>query len=326
MYAVVAENNTLLMQPYPMPRPAAQQVLIAVQAAGVNRADVMQRHGYYPPPAGASPILGLEVAGIIVELGAQVTAFKVGDRVCALLTSGGYSHYCLAAVGCCLPMLSEHSFAQAAALPEALFTVWSNLIDRANLQAGETLLIHGGSSGIGTMAIQLATALGARVIVTAGSAAKCAACLSLGAALAINYREENFSEVVKQYTAGRGVNVILDIVGGDYLMSNLNCLCEDGRLVQIATQSGHRAALSLLPVMVKRLTITGSTLRNREDSFKAAIAAQLYDKVWPLLAENRIKPVIDQCFALSQAEQAHTRLLSSEHIGKLILRVTHHAI
>lgn len=322
MQAIAVDSNHLILKNYPVPRPTANEVLIKVAAAGVNRADLMQRQGHYPPPSGASELLGLEVAGTIVAVGTKVSDIHIGDKVCALVTGGGYAQYCLASALCCLPMLEKHNFEQAAALPEALFTVWSNVFDRAALTAGETLLIHGGSSGIGTMAIQLAKAFGANVIVTAGSTEKCAACITLGADAAINYQQEDFVEVVKGLTKRQGVAVILDMVGGDYLARNIACLAEDGRLVHIALQHGIHADINLLPVMLKRLTITGSTLRARDDSFKAAIARQLREKVLPLCAENIIKPIIHQTFSLADAEQAHAVLLNSQVIGKLILRVT----
>ncbi|MCX7067692.1 MAG: NAD(P)H-quinone oxidoreductase [Methylococcales bacterium] len=321
MQAIEIEADRLQLTARLMPKPASHQVLIKVVAAGVNRPDIAQRKGLYPPPAGASDILGLEVAGSIVSVGAAVSHLKVGDTVCALVTGGGYAGYCLASALLCLPIPEGLSFIEAAALPETFFTVWSNVFDRAHLSAKETLLVHGGSSGIGVTAIQLAKAFGAKVIVTAGSAAKCKACLELGADAAINYHERDFVEVINQLTQNKGVDVILDIIGGDYFPRNLKCLAYDGRLVQIALQSGIKSEINLLPIMVKRLTITGSTLRARDDAFKADIANKLHKNVWPLLATGKISPVIYTTFALDEAELAHELMESSRHIGKIILEI-----
>ncbi len=321
MQAIEVEADSLQLTARLMPKPASHQVLIKVAAAGVNRPDIAQRKGLYPPPAGASDILGLEVAGTIVVLGAAVSHLKVGDTVCALVTGGGYAGYCLASALLCLPIPEGLSFTEAAALPETFFTVWSNVFDRAHLSAKETLLVHGGSSGIGVTAIQLAKAFGAKVIVTTGSAAKCKACLELGADAAINYHERDFVEVINQLTQNKGVDVILDIIGGDYFSRNLKCLAYDGRLVQIALQQGIKSEINLLPIMVKRLTITGSTLRARDDAFKADIANKLHKNVWPLLATGKISPVIYTTFALDEAELAHELMESSRHIGKIILEV-----
>ncbi len=321
MQAIEVEADSLQLTARLMPKPASHQVLIKVAAAGVNRPDIAQRKGLYPPPAGASDILGLEVAGTIVVLGAAVSHLKVGDTVCALVTGGGYAGYCLASALLCLPIPEGLSFTEAAALPETFFTVWSNVFDRAHLSTKETLLVHGGSSGIGVTAIQLAKAFGAKVIVTAGSAAKCKACLELGADAAINYHERDFVEVINQLTQNKGVDVILDIIGGDYFSRNLKCLAYDGRLVQIALQQGIKSEINLLPIMVKRLTITGSTLRARDDAFKADIANKLHKHVWPLLATGKISPVIYTTFALDEAELAHELMESSRHIGKIILEI-----
>ncbi|MFI3220245.1 MAG: NAD(P)H-quinone oxidoreductase [Methylococcales bacterium] len=321
MQAIEVEADSLQLTARLMPKPASHQVLIKVAAAGVNRPDIAQRKGLYPPPAGASDILGLEVAGTIVVLGAAVSHLKVGDTVCALVTGGGYAGYCLASALLCLPIPEGLSFTEAAALPETFFTVWSNVFDRAHLSAKETLLVHGGSSGIGVTAIQLAKAFGAKVIVTAGSAAKCKACLELGADAAINYHERDFVEVINQLTQNKGVDVILDIIGGDYFSRNLKCLAYDGRLVQIALQQGIKSEINLLPIMVKRLTITGSTLRARDDAFKADIANKLHKHVWTLLATGKISPVIYTTFALDEAELAHELMESSRHIGKIILEI-----
>jgi NADPH2:quinone reductase len=305
----------------PVPSISARQVLVKVAAAGVNRPDAMQRRGVYPPPPGASDIPGLEIAGTIAALGANVSHLTLGDPVCALVTGGGYAEYCLASAALCLPVPVGFDFIRAAALPETFFTVWSNVFDRARLSAGETLLVHGGSSGIGTTAIQLAKAFGARVAVTAGSEAKCAFCLQLGADAAINYRTLDFADAIKQFTDGKGVDVILDMIGGDYLPRNLKCLANDGRLVQIAIQHGAKAEIDLWQVMLKRLTLTGSTLRARDDLFKQEIARKLKEKVWPWLSSGKIRPVIDSVFDLGDAAKAHERLESGQHIGKIILKV-----
>jgi putative PIG3 family NAD(P)H quinone oxidoreductase len=298
-----------------------KQVLIKVKAAGVNRPDLLQRQGVYPPPSGASPILGLEVAGTIIEIGNAVSHFKVGDQVCALVNGGGYAEYCLAYAECCLPIPQGFSFIEAAALPETFFTVWSNVFERGKLSIDETLLVHGGGSGIGTTAIQLGKALGNKVYVTAGSAEKCQRCIELGADAAIDYRNEEFVERIKQLTSGKGVDVILDMIGGDYFPRNLQCLAVEGRLVQIAIQNGAKSEINLWSVMLKRQTITGSTLRARDDSYKGQIANQLHDKVWPLLANGQIKPVIDAVYPLAEAEAAHARMTNNQHFGKIILEI-----
>ncbi len=321
MIAIEIENGVLNPAKRTIPTPSANQVLIKVAAAGVNRPDVMQRKGLYPPPPGASDIPGLEVAGTIQALDVNIHRLNEGDRVCALVTGGGYAEYCLASAALCLPVPESLSFTQAAALPETFFTVWSNIFDRAQLQPGETLLVHGGASGIGTTAIQLAKAFNAKVIVTAGSKTKCEFCLQLGADAAINYKEQDFVDEIKRLTDNQGVDVILDMIGGDYFPRNLKCMADDARLVQIAIQNGPKAEINLLPVMLKRLTITGSTLRARDDAFKAAIASKLLEKVWPLLASGQIKPVIHSTFALTDAASAHQLMESSRHIGKIILTV-----
>lgn len=303
------------------PKPSEHQILIKVAAAGVNRPDVMQRKGLYPPPVGASEIPGLEIAGTIIETGAKVTHLKTGDKVCALVTGGGYAEYCLARASLCLPVPEGFDFIQAAALPETFFTVWSNVFDRAQLQAGETLLVHGGSSGIGTTAIQLAKAFDTNVFVTAGSDEKCSFCIDLGADAAINYKQQDFVEEICRLTDGTGVNVILDMVAGDYFPRNLKCLATEGRLVQIAIQKGSKSEINLWSVMQKRLTITGSTLRAREDSFKTAIATQLQKNVWPLLESGNIQPIIHSTFPLPEAAKAHQLMESSQHTGKIILTI-----
>ena len=321
MQAIEIEAETLKLTERPIPTPADYQVLIKVAAAGVNRPDVMQRKGLYPAPSGASDLPGLEIAGTVVATGTAVHHLKSGDTVCALVTGGGYAEYCLASAALCLPIPEGLSFIQAAALPETFFTVWSNLFDRAHLLPNETLLVHGGGSGIGTTAIQLAKAFHAKVIVTAGSEAKCQFCLTLGADAAINYKKRDFVEKIHELTDSEGVDVILDMIGGDYFARNLKCMAADARLVQIAIQNGAKAEINLLPVMLKRLTITGSTLRARDDGFKADIAQKLHKNVWPLLATGKIKPVIHSTFALSDAAFAHELMESNRHTGKIILEV-----
>lgn len=300
-------------------RPGAGEVLIRVAAAGVNGPDVMQRQGLYPPPPGASDIPGLEVAGEIVAVGEGVTDWRVGDRVCALVTGGGYAEYCPAPAPQCLPIPEGLDAVDAAGIPETFFTVWSNVFDRARLEPGESLLVHGGSSGIGTTAIQLARAFGARVFTTAGSDEKCTACRELGAERAINYRTEDFVAAIEEATGGKGVNVVLDMVGGDYLPRNIKALAADGRHVSIAFRKGPKVELNFLPVMLKRLTLTGSTLRPRDVDFKGAIARALHEKVWPLIEAGEVKPVIHKTFPLAQAAAAHRLMEASGHIGKLIL-------
>jgi putative PIG3 family NAD(P)H quinone oxidoreductase len=304
------------------PSPAAGEVLIRVAAAGVNRPDVMQRRGLYPPPPGASDIPGLEVAGTIEESGSDVHEWRSGDRVCALVSGGGYAEYCVAPAPQCLPVPGGMDLVSAAAIPEAFFTVWTNVFERGRLQAGESLLVHGGSSGIGTTAIQLARARGARVFATAGSSEKCAACERLGAERAINYHDSDFVAVIKELTANRGVDVILDMVGGEYLPRNLDALAVDGRLVQIALIGGARAQINLGIVLQRRLTITGSTLRPRSVAEKGAIATALREHVWPLLESQQVKPEIYRVFSLEEAAAAHRLMESSAHIGKLVLTTT----
>ena len=303
----------------PVPSPAAGEVLIQVGAAGVNRPDAMQRAGHYPPPPGVSDIPGLEVAGTIVQAGAVAGGWRVGDRVCALVAGGGYAEYCVAPAPQCLPVPRGLDFIQAAAIPETFFTVWTNVFERGRLRPGESILIHGGSSGIGTAAVQLARALGSRVFVTAGSAEKCAACERLGAELAVNYRDADFVAAIRDATGGRGVDVVLDMVGGDYLPRNMDVLALEGRLVQIAVLGGARAQLNLIAMMQRRLTLTGSTLRARPIAEKGAIAAALRDRVWPLIESGAVRPVIHATFALREAAQAHRVLESGAHIGKLVL-------
>jgi NADPH2:quinone reductase len=314
--------DVLRLADRPDPVAGAGELLIRVAASGVNRPDVLQRTGNYPVPAGASDIPGLEVAGVVVSGDAAAMAqagLKVGDRVCALVAGGGYAELCVAPVGQCLPVPAGLNDIEAASLPETFFTVWSNVFDRVRLQKGETLLIQGGSSGIGVTAIQLGKAMGATVLVTAGSDEKCAACLALGADHAINYKTSDFAEEVKKLTDGKGVNVILDMVAGSYVAREIGCLAEDGRLVFIAVQGGTKAEFNAGLVLRKRLTITGSTLRPRPLEFKTAIAKALREQVWPLIASGAIKPVIHSTFAAADAAQAHTLMESNQHIGKIVL-------
>jgi NADPH2:quinone reductase len=304
-----------------VPVPGAGEVLIKVAAAGVNRPDVLQRMGHYPVPKGASDLPGLEVAGHIVSGDLAGSAFAVGDTVCALVQGGGYAEYCLAPVAQCLPIPVGLSLTEAASLPETFFTVWSNVFDRARLKPGESILIHGGTSGIGVTGIQLAKAFGARVFATAGTNEKCAAAVELGADFAINYRIENFEEAIKRETKGQGVDVILDMVAGKYLSANIGALADDGRLMIIALLGGAKAELDLSQILRRRLQVTGSTLRPRSVAFKAAIANALRQNVWPMFERGVIKPVIFKTFALEQAKEAHALMQSSEHVGKIVLVV-----
>jgi NADPH:quinone reductase len=305
----------------PQPTPAAGEVLVQVAAAGVNRPDVMQRMGHYPPPSGITDIPGLEIAGVIDQLGAGVHDWRVGDRVCALLAGGGYAEYCVAPAPQCLPVPRNVDFVHAAAIPETFFTVWTNVFERGRLKPRESLLVHGGSSGIGTTAIQLARAFGSRVFATAGSAEKCAACERLGAARAINYREQDFVAVVKDVTGGRGVDVVLDMVGGDYFPRNMDALGMDGRLVSIAVLNGVKTTINILTMMQRRLTLTGSTLRTRSIAEKGAIASALRQHVWPLLESGAVAPVVHATFPLRAAAGAHQVMETGAHIGKLVLVV-----
>jgi len=311
--------EVLRISDFPVPEPGDGEVLIKVIAAGVNRPDVMQRLGLYPPPPGAPDIPGLEVAGTVAALGPDASGVQEGDAVCALVIGGGYAEYCVAPASLCLPVPEALTTVQAAAVPETFFTVWTNVFDRGRLAGGESLLVHGGSSGIGTTAIQLAKAFGATVYVTAGSEEKCQACLELGADAAINYRDEDFVERISELTKERGVDVILDMIGGDYLPRNLKSLAVEGRIVQIALQGGPRVEMNLLPIMLKRLTLTGSTLRPRTVAQKAMIAHSLREKVWPLLESGKVRPIIHATFPLAQASDAHRMMESSQHIGKIVL-------
>lgn len=305
----------------PVPKPGPGEVLIEVHAAGVNRPDVLQRMGLYPPPPGAPSIPGLEVAGRVVARGEGVDPAMDGQAVCALLAGGGYAEYAAAPAGQCLPVPHALSMAEAAAMPETLFTVWTNLFERAFAREGETALVHGGTSGIGTMAIALGRLFGVRLIVTCGSDEKCARAEALGAALAINYRSQDFVEEVKRFTGDAGVEIVLDMVGGDYLPRNLACLAEEGRHVSIAFQRGPSAELSIVDVMRRRLTLTGSTLRARPVEFKSLVAEELARTAWPHVEEGRLKPVIDSTFPLADAADAHRRLDEGAHVGKVVLTV-----
>lgn len=325
MRAIIAPHSGGVeeLQPVflPVPSPNQNEILIQIHAAGVNRPDIAQRQGTYPPPAGASPVLGLEIAGVVVACGSSAHRFKKGDKVTALLSGGGYAEFATVDERNALPLPQGYGFIEASALPETFFTVWSNVFDIGQLQKGEVFLVHGGTSGIGTTAIQLAKAFGATVITTAGSSRKCEACLQLGADLAINYKEEDFVAQILAFTHHKGANVILDMVGGDYTYKNYKCAAEEGRIVQIAFLQGHKALSNLALLMTKRLYHTGSTLRNRSIDFKAKIASDLYQYVWPLLETKKVSPLIDRVFTLEEVAQAHARMESSEHIGKIILKV-----
>ena len=305
----------------PTPQPGPGDILIRVSAAGVNRPDLLQRQGNYPPPPGASDIPGLEVAGTVAALGAEVTGWAVGDTVCALLAGGGYAEYAAVPALQCLPVPDGLSLLEAAALPETLFTCWTNMVDGGQLKAGESILIHGGSSGIGTIGIQLAKLLGARVYATAGSAAKCAACVTLGADLAIDYKAEDFVAALKTVTGKRGIDVVLDMVGGDYVRRNIEVMAQGGRHVSIASLGGAEATIPIFKVMQKRLVLTGSTLRARSAAEKGAIAASLRLNVWPAISAGRLRPLIQATFPLAHAAEAHRMLEVGDHIGKIVLAI-----
>ncbi|MGH6793496.1 MAG: NAD(P)H-quinone oxidoreductase [Methyloceanibacter sp.] len=305
----------------PVPTPGPGEVLIEVAAAGINRPDVLQRQGLYPPPKGASDLLGLEVAGKVVALGPGATRFKQGDEVCALVNGGGYAEFCVAPEATTLPVPDGLTLEEAAALPETVFTVWHNVFERAALKQGEWLLVHGGGSGIGTTAIQLASALGAKVMATVGSAAKVKDCEALGAVRAINYREDDFVEAVREITGGHGADVILDMVGGDYIERNLKAAALEGRIVQIAFLKGSKVEIDLMRLMMRRLTLTGSTLRAQLPETKARMAQAIEQRVWPLIADGKVKPIIDSTFKLTDAAGAHKRIDDPEHIGKIVLAV-----
>lgn len=303
----------------PVPRPGPGQVLIKVAFAGVNRPDVIQRQGFYPPPPGASPIPGLEISGTVAALGEGVTLLLPGQRVCALVSGGGYAEYCLAVADHCLPVPASLSLAEAAALPETLFTVWHNVFERGWASEGETVLVHGGTSGIGTMAIMLGKLFGLTVIVTCGDADKCAAALAIGAAHAIDYKASDFVAEVARITGGKGVQLVLDMVAGDYVARNLQCLAEDGRHVTIAVQGGVRAELNMAQIMVRRLTLSGSTLRPRSNQFKALLAREIAENAWPYVESGELRPVMDQTFPLADAAAAHARMGAGSHVGKIVL-------
>ena len=313
------QGYTLSVAEIAKPKPASGEVLITVAAAGLNRADLAQAMGFYPPPPGAPATLGLEVSGVVEALGDGVHSLEVGDKVCALLGGGGYAEYAVVSEKCVLPLPKGVRLVDAAALPEVHFTVWTNLIDTARLKSGESILIHGGSSGIGTAAIQLCAARGHKVYATAGSAEKCAAIAKLGATRAINYREEDFVDVVKSETNGRGVDVILDMVGGEYIQRNMSAAALWGRIVNIAYQSGMQASVNFAPMLMKRLSLLATTLRARSNDEKGAIRDALLREVWPLIEAGRIKPVVDRTFPLAEAGAAHARMAKSDHIGKILL-------
>jgi len=314
-------SEVLVVKEGPAPVPGSGEVLIRVHAAGINRPDIMQREGKYPPPAGASPILGLEVAGEVSAIGTGVSGRSVGERVCALTNGGGYAEFVTAPSGQCLLLPSGLPMDEAAALPETFFTVWTNVFDRASLKEGQTFLVHGGSGGIGTTAIQMAKNRGARVFATAGTEEKCAACRRLGAEIAVNYREKDFVPVLKEVTDGRGVDVILDMIGGDYVGRNLDLAATEGRIVNIAFQKGSTVKIDLMRLLIKRLTLTGSTLRARTDRAKAEIAAKLEAEIWPLIASGRIRPVMAATFLLEKVADAHRLMEEGNHIGKIVLIV-----
>ncbi|GAA0744263.1 MULTISPECIES: NAD(P)H-quinone oxidoreductase [Sphingomonas] len=305
----------------PIPKPGPGEVLVRVAAAGVNRPEVLQRQGKYPPPPGAPSILGMEIAGTVIALGESVDDSLLGKQVCALIAGGAYAEYAVAPAGQCLDVPEGLSLVEAAALPETLFTVWSNLFDRGWAQPGETVLVHGGTSGIGTMAIALAKLFGLTILVTAGSDEKCAAARKLGADLAINYKTQDFVEAVKTFTDGKGVQIVIDMVGGDYVARNLQCLAEDGRHVSIAVQGGATATIPVWDVMRRRLTLTGSTLRPRSVEFKSLLADELRRHVWPLVAEGKLRPIIDRTYPLDEAPEAHRRMEAGEHVGKIVLTI-----
>ncbi len=311
--------EVLVLVERPVPKPGEGEVLVKVAAAGVNRPEVMQRMGMYPPPPGAPSILGMEISGTIIAAGEDVPREMIGQPVCALIAGGAYAEYAVAPLGTCLPVPEALSMVEAAAMPETLFTVWTNLFERAYAAEGDTVLVHGGTSGIGTMAVALANLFGLTIIVTCGSDEKCAAIRKLGADHAINYKVEDFVERVKAITGGGGVQVVLDMVGGDYVPRNLKCLADDGRHVSIAVQGGLMATIPIFEIMRRRLTLTGSTLRPRPVAFKSLVADELARTVWPFVAEGKLKPVIDSTFPLSDAEGAHRRMESGEHVGKIVL-------
>ena len=313
------EPEKMVISTRPVPAMASDEVLVKVAAAGVNRADIMQRQGHYPPPDGVTDILGLEVSGEIVSVGNQIRDWKIGAKICGLVAGGGYAEYCSVPGVQCLPVPEEVDLVEAASLPEVYFTIWTNVFDRGRLQKGETLLVHGGSSGVGTAAIILANLKGARVLVTAGSDEKCAACRGLGADLAINYERDDFVEKVKMASEGRGVDVILDMVGAKYFQENLECLASEGRLVMIGLMRGSISTINLAEVMSRRLVVTGSTLRSRSNNYKARIAKDLLQNIWPYLSSRQIQPVVQEVFPFEKVASAHRVMEASKHVGKLLL-------
>ena len=314
------DPDVLKLNSQSVPDPGPDEVLIRVEAAGVNRPDIMQRKGLYPPPPGATDVLGLEVSGTVEKTGVNVTELKVGSQVCALVSCGGYAEFCLASASTCLPIPEKISLEHAAGIPETFFTVWTNVFERGHLKSGETLLVHGGSSGIGTTSIQLGKAFGAKVYTTAGTQEKCDYCKNLGADVAINYKENDFEAEIKTLTENRGVDVILDMVGGPYFPKNIKILAVQGRLLQIALMQGYKAEVDFRPLLMKRVTLTGSTLRPRSVKEKASIARGLFKEVWPLLDSGIIRPIIHQTFPLEKASDAHRLMESSNHIGKILLK------
>jgi putative PIG3 family NAD(P)H quinone oxidoreductase len=320
MRVVEIADKALRLASRPTPRPGKGEALVKVAAAGVNRPDLLQRKGHYPPPPGASDIPGLEIAGTVIAAG-QGATHLIGSRQCALVAGGGYAEYCVAPAGTCLPVPEVLRMTQAAAMPETLFTVWINLFERGFAAEGDTVLVHGGTSGIGTMAIKLGSLFGLEVIVTCGSNEKCAAAIELGAAHAINYQTTDFVDAVQRWTEGAGVAVVLDMVGGDYVPKNLACLADDGRHVSIAFQRGPTAEISIVDVMRRRLTLTGSTLRPRDLAFKTMVRDEIAQTVWPYVEGNRLKPVMDESFPLEEAAVAHARMEAGDHIGKIVLTV-----
>ena len=319
--AVNDEDQHMSIQSGPMPSPAGDEVLIKVHSAGINRADLLQRKGLYPPPADASPVMGLEVAGTITAVGAEAGPWQVGDRVCALTHGGGYAEYAVAPAGQCMPIPNGFSKAEAAALPEALLTIWHNLFQRAGLQAGERVLIHGGASGMGTMGVMMCAALGAEVYTTAGTDEKCHALEARGATRAINYKTDDFEAVLTGLGLNNGINVILDMIGGDYIQKNLNLSAPEGRIVNIAYMKGFKAEVNFAPLLLKRITMTGSTLRAQTFEQKAVMVKEIMARVFPLLNDGTIKPMIDSIYPLDQVEQAHGHMMSGSHMGKIILKV-----
>jgi putative PIG3 family NAD(P)H quinone oxidoreductase len=319
--AVNPENHHLTIESGPVPTPGVGEVLVKVHSAGINRADLLQRNGLYPPPQDASPILGLEVAGTLVAVGANAGDWHVGDRVCALTHGGGYAEYAVAPVGQCMPIPTGFSKGEAAALPEALLTIWHNLFQRAGLQAGEKVLIHGGASGIGTMGVLMCSTLGAEVYTTAGSEEKCRALEARGATRAINYKTEDFEQVITELGLNNRINVVLDMIGGNYIQKNLNIAAPEGRIVNIAYMNGFKAEVNFAPLLIKRITMTGSTLRAQTFAQKAVMVTEIMEHVYPHLESGKIKPIIDSIYPLEQVEQAHGHMQSGQHMGKIILKI-----